>query len=143
MREPMIVNHYKFLLAVAFIGAATPACADVITDWNDQAVVFGVTRTMAPAAAERVIAMVHVAMFDAVNSIDHKYRSYLVQLPAIAATSREAAAAAAAGTVLAGINAPGQPDVKPSLASYLAAIPDGPAKTEGVKLGEAVAARIL
>jgi hypothetical protein len=139
----MIINHHKFLLAVALFGAATPACADVITDWNDQAVVFGVARTMTPAAAERVIAMVQVAMFDAVNSIDRKYRPYLVQLPATAGTSREAAAAAAAGTVLVGINAPGQPDVKPALESYFAAIPDGPAKSEGIKLGEAVAARIL
>ena len=48
--------------------------------------------------------MVQVAMFDAVNSIERRYRAYLLQLPAAAAASKEAAAAAAAGTVLAGLH---------------------------------------
>jgi hypothetical protein len=44
--------------------------------------------------------MVHVAMFDAVNSIERRYRPYLVQLAAHNTTSQDAAAAAAAATVL-------------------------------------------
>ena len=56
-----------------FLGAAPPAFADVITDWNDQAVAFGVKRNMLPPPAERIIAMTQVAMFDAVNSIERKY----------------------------------------------------------------------
>ena len=87
--------------------------------------------------------IVHAAMFDAVNSIERRYRPYLVQLPADPATSKEAAAAAAAAAVLATIDAKTAGEVKIALASYLASIPDGAAKSEGVKLGEAVAGKVL
>ena len=59
---------------------------------------------LGPPPAERIIAMTHVAMFDAVNSIEGLYQPYLVQLPAATTVSKEAAAATAAGTVLAGVN---------------------------------------
>jgi hypothetical protein len=139
----MHAHHRNALLALALAGAAQPAFADVITDWNDQAVLFGVNRKMPPPPAERIVAMVQVAMFDAVNSIDRKYKPYLVQLPAAPSASREAAAAAAAGTVLAGINSQAEPEMKAVLAAYLAKVPDGPGKTEGIRLGETVAAKIL
>jgi hypothetical protein len=87
--------------------------------------------------------IVHVAMFDAVNSIERRHRPYLVQLPADPATSKEAAGAAAAAAVLTTIDAKTADEMKAALASYLASIPDGAAKSEGVKLGEAVAAKIL
>jgi hypothetical protein len=87
--------------------------------------------------------MVHAAMFDSVNSIEPRYRPYLVQLPADPATSKEAAAAAAAAAVLATIDEKTASEMKVALATYLASIPDGAAKSDGVKLGEAVAAIVL
>jgi hypothetical protein len=87
--------------------------------------------------------MVHAAMFDAVNSIERHYRPYLVQLPADSTTSKEAAAAAAAAAVLAATDQKTADETKRALATYLATIPDGKAKTDGVKLGEAVAAKVL
>src|SRR5260370_39291104 len=90
-----------------------------------------------------MMGIVHAAMFDAVNSIERRYRPYLVQLPADSAASKEAAAAAAAAAVLATIDAKTAAQMKGDLASYLASMPDGAAKSEGVKLGEAVAAKIL
>ena len=139
----MNAHHRVALLAIAVLGVAPPAFADVISDWNDQAVAFGVNRKIGPPPAERIIAMTQVAMFDAVNSIERKYKPYLVQLPADQNTSREAAAAAAAGTVLAGINPQAQPEMKAVLANYLATIPDSPAKAAGIRLGEAIAAKVL
>jgi len=136
-------DYRNALAAVALLGLAPPAFADVITDWNDKAVAFGVSRNIGPPPAERIVAMTQVAMFDAVNSIERKYRPYLVQLPASATASKEAAAAAAAGTVLASINPQAKDEMKAALAAYLATMPDGPAKTEGIQLGEAVAAKIL
>jgi hypothetical protein len=136
-------HHPKALVVLAFLGLLPPAWADVISDWNDVAVGFAVQRNIAPPPAERIIAMTQVAMFDAVNSIERKYRPYLVQLPTDAATSREAAAAAAAGMVLAGINPQSRDEMNAVLANYLASIPDSPAKAAGIKLGEAVAAKVL
>ena len=130
------------------IGAASPACANVITDWDEKAIaavvpLASVPSPYTPYAAYRMMGIVHVAMFDAVNSIEPRYRPYLVQLPADRATSKEAAAAAAAAAILASIDAKTAGEIKVALASYLASIPDGAAKSDGVKLGEAVAARVL
>ena len=80
-------------LSLGFGGLTT---ADVITDWNDKVVTAGVKASQAPFVHTRSAAIVHVAMFDAVNSIDRRYTPYRVQSPAAPGTSREAAAAAAA-----------------------------------------------
>ncbi|TMJ26185.1 MAG: vanadium-dependent haloperoxidase, partial [Alphaproteobacteria bacterium] len=85
----------------------------------------------------------HLAMFDAVNSIELRYRPYLTALPAAASTSKEAAAATSAGTVLASLNPQSAEEFRSAMAAYLATIPDSEAKTQGIKLGEAVAAKIL
>src|SRR5712672_4651512 len=140
-------NLRKCLLALAVIAAAPSAFANVITDWDDKAIV-AVTPLSSlggtsPYMAQRMMAMVHAAMFDAVNSVERRYRPYLVQLPADAATSKEAAAAAAAAAVLATIDAKTAGEMKAALAAYLSAIPDGAAKSDGVKLGEAIAAKVL
>ena len=130
------------------VGAAVPARANVITDWDEKAIAAVAPLASAPShstpyAAYRMMGLVHAAMFDAVNSIERRYRPYLVQLPADRAASKEAAAAAAAAAVLATIDARTAAEVRAALASYLAPIADGAAKSEGVKLGEAVAARVL
>ena len=75
----MQANLRKVLVAVALITPAPSAFADVIGDWNEKAVVF-VTPRMTPPAAQRVVAMVQVAMFDAVNSIERRYRPYAFAL---------------------------------------------------------------
>ena len=137
----MHTNIRKLLMTAALFVVAPPAFADVITDWNENTVTF-VTSRMVPAAGQRVVAMVQVAMFDAINSIERRYRPYLVQLSADAGTSKEAAAAAAAGTVLEGLY-PHDERLKAITAAYLASIPNGDAKSAGIKLGQAVAAKIL
>jgi hypothetical protein len=128
--------------------AAAPVCANVITDWDEKAIAAVGPLASAPSpytpyAAYRMMGIVHAAMFDAVNSIERRYRPYLVQLPADPATSKEAAAAAAAATVLATLDAKTAGEMKVALATYLVSIPDGEAKSEGVRLGEAVAAKVL
>jgi hypothetical protein len=130
------------------VGAAASAFADVITDWDEKAIaavapLASVPSPYTPYAAYRMMGIVHAAMFDAVNSIERRHQPYLVQLPADPAASKEAAAAAAAAAVLATIDAKTAGDMKVALASYLASIPDGAAKSEGVTLGEAVAAKVL
>ena len=138
----------KGLFAVAMMAAAPSAFANVITDWDEKAVAvvlppgpIGVAQQV--YTAQRMMGMVHAAMFDAVNSIELRYRPYLVQLPADPATSKEAAAAAAAAAVLATIDEKTASEMKVALSSYLASIPDGAAKADGIKLGEAVAAKVL
>jgi len=138
----MSANWKILLLAATLTGTSQAALADVITDWNENAVTL-VTPRMAPPVAQRAVAMVQVAMFDTVNSIERRYRPYLVQLPAPPTASEEAGAAAAAGAVLASLLPHADSQVKGLVASYLAAIPESDAKSAGINLGEVVAARVL
>jgi hypothetical protein len=129
------------------VGAHAPAYANVITDWDEKAIIAVTAMSnlgnTSPYMAQRMMGMVHAAMFDAVNSIERRYRPYLVQLPADPATSKEAAAAAAAAAVLMTIDEKTTGEMKVALASYLAPLPEGAAKSDGVQLGETVAAKIL
>ena len=123
-------------LAVAI---PAPARANVITDWDANAA------AVAPptAAGLREMAIMHVAMFDAVNSITRRYRPYMVQLPASETTSQEAAATAAAAGVLIGLHPEAAAKIQAASASALAAIPEGEAKANALALGQAVAEKIL
>lgn len=143
----MHANLRKVLLTATMLCAAPSAFANVITDWDEKAIT--VVTAMAnlsgtnPYLAQRMMGIVHAAMFDAVNSIERRYQPYLTQLPAQSTTSKEAAAAAAAAAVLATLDAKTATEMKAVLATYLASIPDSAAKSDGIKLGEAVAAKIL
>jgi hypothetical protein len=131
------------LLAVTPIYFNLPAAANVITDWNERTVAFVTEAKLAPPDAERVMAMVHVAMFDAVNAIQKRYRPYLVQPSSSAIASQEVAATVAAGKVLLGMHPEAEAKLNADMTRYLAATEEGAAKLEGIKIGEAVAARVL
>jgi hypothetical protein len=89
------------------------------------------------------MAMVHAAVFDAVNAVARQYNPYHVQTTASAGTSAEAAAASAAHDVLVHLY-PGQAATfSAALTDSLATIPDGPAETGGVALGQYVASQII
>jgi hypothetical protein len=124
------------------VGASMSASANVITDWDEKAVAL-IQPRMVPPVAYRAMALVHVAMFDAVNSIEPVYQPCYARLPAKRETSKEAAAAAAAGAVLIKLLPDVASDIQAALRGYLLAIPDSDAKLDGIKLGEAVAAKVL
>jgi hypothetical protein len=131
------------LLLSALVGFAAPAVADVITDWNERAVAAGYKAGLVPPKQSRILAIVHVAMFDAVNSVAGHWTPYHVQLPAEPDTSRDAAAAAAAHYVLVRINPEQKAELDTALQASLAAVPEGPSRARGVELGERVGAAIL
>jgi PAP2 superfamily len=138
------VQKRAVVSAIAAVGVlATPARADVVSDWNEKVIALLTNARMAPPQAERVMAMVHVAMFDAVNAIDKRYRPYLIQPEAQATASKEAAAATAAGKVLLGLYPQVEVELKAALAAYLSTLPAGEAKVEGTRLGETVAGHVL
>ena len=135
----MLRIEHAILLAAMVIPPMSGAQANVITDWDTAAIA-----SAAPApAGQREMAILHAAMFDAVNSIERRYRPYLVDLAAAKTASAEAAATAAAAGVLTGLHPEAVAQIKSAMASSLAAVPDGTAKTDGLAVGEAVAAKIL
>lgn len=127
------------LLAIAL--QPTAAVADVVSDWNTTTTTV-LLNTGAPAGIH--LAMVHTAIYDAVNSIGRRYQVYAVTptVP-VNGASPEAAAASAAYHLLITLF-PGQAAVlDPAYTASLAAIPDGPAENKGVAIGTQVAAGIV
>src|SRR5215471_77472 len=99
------MNHFRKHLCnwfVVFVAFSVPGVthADVITEWNETALACTTAAKQPGFAAPRSMAMVHTAMFDAVNSIEGGYAPYKVKEPASPGSSSEAAAAAAAHAVL-------------------------------------------
>jgi hypothetical protein len=132
------------LLALLFATPATVSTANVVTDWDVKAV--GIVQSGTgppPPLGFRTMAILHTAMFDAVNSIEPRYKPYKVRLAATPDTSKEAAAAAAAAAVLIKLFPDAAADVQSTLTAYLATLPDGEAKSKGVELGQQVAAKAL
>jgi hypothetical protein len=78
--------------SVLFIGLLTAvpgANADTIPDWNlVTADALQTAKAGTGLAHSRVYAMVHGAMFDAVNAIDRRYQSYAADLKAAAGAPR-------------------------------------------------------
>jgi PAP2 superfamily len=140
----MPVRREWMLLGLLLTAPMTAAAGNVITDWDEKAVgILQPGMTFPPPTVSRTMAILHVAMFDSVNSIEQRYKPYLVRLPSAPDTSKEAAAAAAGAAVLVKLAPDAAADVQSSLASYLATLLDGEAKSNGVKLGQEVAAKIL
>jgi len=140
----MLVRREWMLAALVLTAPIAAAAGNVITDWDEKAVGTLQTGTVPPPpTAFRTMAILHVAMFDAVNSIEPRYKPYKVRLSATPDTSKEAAAAAAAGTVLVKLVPDAAADVQSTLTSYLATLPDGEAKSKGIQLGQEVAAKII
>lgn len=127
-------------LTAAFAGLAR---ADVIMDWNAKADAIAAEKQVLPAPHSRVISMMHVAMFEAVNAIDRRYTPYKLDLVADRSTSREAAAATAAHDVLLSIYPDLKSDLDATLATSLAAVADAESKSAGVELGRQAAQGII
>jgi hypothetical protein len=145
LREAFMLARREWILLTLLLTAPiTRASGNVVSDWDEKGVSVVQTGTVfPPPTAFRTMAILHVAMFDAVNSIEPRYKPYKVRLPATPDTSKEAAAAAAAAAVLVKLTPDAAADVQSTLTSYLATLPDGEAKSNGVKLGQEVAAKIL
>lgn len=125
--------------AVTVLPVATRA--DVVSDWNAVATTVFVNKGAAPGIH---FAMVHTAIYDAVNAIDRRYSIYAVTSKVdTGGASKEAAAAAAAYRLLLDLFPDQQSVLDPAYAASLAAIPDGVAETNGVAVGTEVAAGIL
>jgi hypothetical protein len=89
------------------------------------------------------MAIVHIAIFDAMNAVVGGYQSYTGLREAPEDTSVEAAIALAAHTTLTALFPAQRVDLDAELADDLATIPDGRAKANGIQLGRAAATAIL
>jgi hypothetical protein len=132
-------------VAAPTAAADPPLAPDTyVASWDAAATQAFSAAGLTPAEGYPIFAYVFVAVYDAVMAVHPQYEPFLVDADAPPGTSAEAAVAAAAHDVLVHY-LPGQAAsvVDPAYASSLATVPDGPAKTAGVTLGEAVAAQLI
>ena len=132
------------LLTATLVVLMSPrANADVITDWNAKADEIAAQKQVPPYPHSRGMAMLHVAMFEAVNAIDRKYSPYKLNLAADRSTSKEAAAASSGYEVLLALHPDQKAELDRALAAMLAAIPESDTKRAGIELGKTAAAEVL
>jgi membrane-associated phospholipid phosphatase len=119
---------------------------DPVVEWNRTLLV--IVRT--PGAQSptvhptRSFAILHGAIYDAVNNIDRTHRPYLVRFAGVSREASEAAAAdAAAHDVLVALYPAFQTTLDAQLEQMLTEIPAGAHKNQGIRLGKLVADAIL
>ena len=162
-RRTQLLGLVVCLIAGALLlnaaASAQESNGNPVTVWNanagDAALAACIAPTDNPLHESRLYAMTHIAIHDALNAIDRRSRPYAFDSAAQPGTSPDAAVASAARNVLvtllgqlpfpfpqACIDA-GVASVETDYATALAAIPNSPAKTQGVELGRAAAAAVL
>jgi PAP2 superfamily len=132
------------LSARRFGGRANESGQPVI-DWNQVLLSIVNTPGAQPANIQptRNFAILHAAIYDAVNSIDRTHEPYLISLRAPRSASEAAAADAAAHTALLELYPTQQSTLDADFTAELANVADGPAKDKGIRLGEQVASDLL
>jgi hypothetical protein len=125
-------------LAAMNAGAASDD-AEVVVEWNE---LLESVQPVGGLSHPRQYAMLHIAMFDAVNSITRTHRPYRFQVPASHGAPPEIAAAQAAHDVAVALFPAAQSTFDAALAKRLAAVAPGQARS-ATKVGRAVAAAVL
>lgn len=144
MLKPLIVlmSIGVALVAPVQAGDSAPHGGDpaVVLEWNQ------LLEDLLPGSAgptlPRYYAMMHIAMFDAANSVEGGYAPYRVRVRAPYGASAEAAAAQAAHDVLSALLPAGQGTFDTALAARLATLHPHAAK-RGSQVGRAVASQIV
>jgi hypothetical protein len=119
------------------------ADADVVTDANAKAAEIA-SRFPGTPPAVRMMAIVQVSVFEAVNAITGRYPAFRVKVAAAPGASVDAAVAAATRTALLKLMPAAQhPAIEADYQAALKGVPDGPAKSSGLAVGEQAATAVL
>ena len=149
MKTLLLAGTTAALLAAANLSPAMAQATKPVSQvvqWNRTLLVIVRTPGAQPATIHptRSFAIMHAAIYDAVNTIDGTHRPYLVQLTGVSRhASLDAAAAAAAHEVLVKLYPKFQATLDVQFQQSLAQITDGGGKAEGINIGQTVADRIL
>src|SRR5215207_6970086 len=128
-----------FFLALVFL---TPrfAMADAVSEWNTRACELVGPANVDTPTANRMLAIMHTAIYEAVNAITKKYPASDLKLDATGGASIDAAVASASRATLVKLVPAKALDVEIQYQKVMAAIPDGKSKTAGISIGERAAA---
>lgn len=137
------MKTHTFALFTMICITAVAAVADEVTQWNLVASNAVLAAGKPPLLQSRVYAMMHLAIHDALNTVEPQYDRYAATLDFDASASPEAAVAAAAREVLAHELPTQIAAIDAQYIVSLSAIPDGDAKSRGLTIGQTIAAQML
>lgn len=112
---------------------------EVVVEWNE---LLESVQSVGGLSHPRQYAMLHVAMFDAINSITRTHRPYRVKVPAPHGACPEIAAAQAAHDVLVALFPASRSTFDAALQARMAAFPASQIRS-ATKVGKSVAAAVL
>lgn len=142
------IARFTLSLAITVLLAASLSAQNVVAQWNAIASTTIIANAKeAPAASGVWFAYVHLAVFDAVNAIDHRFQPYLFTANPPAGANKDAAAVAAAHRIL--VNYFPSQQFGPSgldaqFTASIAAISDTPTNiSAGIAVGEASAQALI
>ena len=134
---------HRLALGLALLAAPCLATANAVLDWNEAAIASVNNARQLGGISVRSMAVVHAAMFDAVNATQPRYQAFKYKVPAPAGASADAAAAAAAHTALVKLFPEQKARLDETLAAALAKVPAGAAREAGLATGRASAETLL
>ena len=138
------MNRFRILCFVTlFVLFVQSAKADSVTQWNTFACELIGPPSFDTPTANRTAAIMHTAIYNAVNAITKKYPASGSILEAPSGASVDAAVAAAAYATLKPLVPLKQGDIESKYQATLAMIPDGKSKTDGIAVGMKAASEIL
>ncbi len=139
MKKIVQIGFLSAALLIGLLGAAT--AEDPVSDWNAISEEAVKTAGHAPPVAALDFAMVHLAIYDAVQSIDHRYEPYKFEVPG-ATGSLPAAVAKAGHDVLVGLFPAQSASLDAAYTTFLNA--NGISSVDpGVSVGAQAAAEVL
>ena len=132
------------LAAALLVGAAPIAAhAEEVTRWNRVATDTMAAAQMDPLTESRVLAILHLAIHDALNSVERRYHTYTTTRATTVQASADAAVASAAQVTLAALVPKCRATFDEELRVSLGTVTDAKAREAGVAIGRRVAAAVL
>ena len=116
---------------------------DMVLKWNELTLRMIRAERTAPPMAARNLAVLHVAIYDAVNAVTRTHEPYQVDVPPVAGASPEAAAAAAGYTTLAVLYPKQKEVIDEAYRACVAELSRDASSINGLDLGQRVANKIL
>jgi membrane-associated phospholipid phosphatase len=148
----MVALICAFLQLCALANAATDGGqnptqqVNAVIEWNRTLLAIVRTPGAQPTTihSTRNFAILHAAIYDAVNDIEPKFSPYFVRLPDVpGSASKIAAADVAAHDVLVSLYPAFQLSLDTELQQDLSQLPDNERKAQGIAVGQAVASQLL
>ncbi len=155
----VMVRFYWLILCLVAMNCSAPAIfaqsskvpsSDIILVWNQVMLDANAADSRlllkdqgGPTRDSRAFAIISVAMFDALNSITHRYEPYLTELSGYNAADPTAAVSTAARDTLLSLFPQQARTFRSAFTAAMANVPAGTARNKGIDLGRRVALAIL